>query len=66
MSSDQSGSEFSDREEGSASSTESTAEGDDITMVSLASIREDLEKGKAAEEQVCKCLRRARDCITVQ
>ena len=57
MSSDQSGSEFSDGEEGSASPTESAAEGEDITMMSLTSIREDLEKGKAAEEQVCKCLR---------
>ena len=66
MSSDQSGSEFSDSEEGSASQTESTTEGDEITMMSLASVREGLEKGKAAKEQVCKPLRSARDCITIQ
>ena len=54
MSSEQSGSEVSDSEEESALPTESTAEGDDITMMSLASLREDLERGKAAKEQVCK------------
>lgn len=54
ISSSQSGSEFSDSEAGSTSPTESTAEGDDITVMSLASLREDLEKGKAAQEQVCK------------
>lgn len=57
MSSGQSGSEFSDSEEGSTSPTELTAEEDDITVMSLASLREDLEKGKAAKEQVCKNLK---------
>ena len=59
ISSGQSESEFSDvdDEEQSASPTESTAEGDDITVMSLASLREDLEKGKAAKEQVCKLLK---------
>ena len=54
MSSDQSGSEFSDSEE---KSTSPAQEGDDITMMSLASLQEDLEKGKAAKEQVCKHLK---------
>ena len=53
MSSDQSGSEFSDSDE---KSTSPAQEGDDITMMSLASLQEDLEKGKAAKEQVCKDL----------
>ena len=54
MSSGQSGSEFSDRDE---KSTSLAQEGDDITMMSLASLQEDLEKGKAAKEQVCKHLK---------
>ena len=59
ISSGQSESEFNDvdDEERSASPMESTAEGDDITVMSLASLREDLEKGKAAKEQVCKLLK---------
>ena len=54
MSSGQSGSEFSDSDK---KSTLPAQEGDDITMMSLASLQEDLEKGKAAKEQVCKNLK---------
>ena len=52
--SSRSGSESSDNEQEPLSPTESAAEGDDITMMSLASLQEDLEKGKAAKEQVGK------------
>lgn len=38
----------------SRAGVEPTADGDDITMMSLASLQEDLEKGKTAKEQVGK------------
>lgn len=52
--SSQSDSKLTDYEQEPLSPTgvESMAEGDDITMMSLASLQEDLEKGKAAKEQV--------------
>ena len=46
--------ELTDHEQEPLSPTgvESMAESDDITMMSLASLQEDIEKGKAAKEQV--------------
>ena len=49
-------SELSDSEERSVSPTESATDGGDITVMSMDTLREDLEKGKAAKEQVCKLL----------
>ena len=56
ITSDRSESESADNEQEPSSPLESTAEGDDITMMSLASLQEDLEKGKAVKHQVGRYL----------